>query len=252
MKKGQNMEDISNSIVFPNVHEYMYGGMGQDFADNLLEEWRNIAAGYAEVSILWPGKNKLILAPKPIDKSLIEYHQIQFGYKLNVVTPPKFTSQTSIDFLEDAHSVRTIEKFAEEHNPLHFITWGGTQGAYVLIEKIKNCTPCVTELPMKCDFWTIAEYDSKIGFKKLCESLHLKVPKGYVCDNLNEALNVIKKFYSMQKGCVLKANWGAGGFGNIVISPILFSKSFHKTKEQRCLRQHHDCVCQLTLLANST
>ena len=225
------MENMSNCIVFPNVHEYMYRGMSKDFADSLLEEWRNIAAGYAEVSILWPGKNKLILAPKPIDKALIEYHQIQFGYKLNVVTPQKFTSQTANDFLEDEHSIKTIEKFAKGCNPLHFVTWGGTQGAYALLEKIENYTPCVAELPKQSNFWTITEYDSKIGFKKLCKNLQLNVPKGYVCDSLNEALNVIKKFYSIQKGCVLKANWGAGGFGNIFISPALFSGSFNKVEE---------------------
>ena len=132
------MENINN-IVFPNVHEFMCMGMDSGYAS--LSEWRNIAAGYSEISILWQGRNKLILAPKPIDGGLISYHKAQFGYEINCVTPEAFTSETANNFISDARALKAIEDFAKARSPVGFISWGGTPGAYALLNKIKKANP---------------------------------------------------------------------------------------------------------------
>ncbi len=185
------MEPIENSIVFPNVHEFMYAGMERHFAPELLREWRDIASGYAEVSILWPGQNKLILSPRPIDQSLIDYHEEHFGYHIHTVVPEAFTSQTTQDFLDSSGFEKAVQGFADTHDLIHFIAWGGTGGAYRIWEHINEIKRCETEFPSKSDFWTITEFDSKLGFRRLCDKLAIIVPHGYACADLTEALSVI-------------------------------------------------------------
>lgn len=217
--------DNFNSIIYPNVHEYMKRGMGP-FPGKLLAEWRRIAAGYGEVSLLWPGKNKLVMSPQVIDKDLIEYQRDAWKMgEISIVTPTAFTSETSKDFLQDTKAISKIQNFVNRHATTEFIPWGATSGVYDILKAINSPKLVSHEIPKEQNYWSSLYYDSKIGFKELCHQIGLKVPQGYVCDNLNMAFSIIKKFSSCGKECVLKANMGAGGFGNVHISKEIFSKS---------------------------
>lgn len=230
MRKAEKIMDNTNSVIFPNVHEYMKRGMGQ-FSESLLAEWRSIAAGYGEVSLLWQGKNKLILAPRPIDDDLLSYHRTAWGMdEVCAVTPQSFTSDTAGDFLADKNAMDTIHNFLGRHQKSYFIPWGATEGAYEILKSLDSSGVINHEIPKKEDYWSSLYYDTKIGFKELCFQLGIRVPKGYACDSLKMALSVIRGFCLKGEACVLKANSGAGGFGNIFITKDMLSKSFHEVE----------------------
>ena len=221
---------IENSIVFPNVHDFIYQGMIRNYA--YLAEWRKIGAGYSEVSILWPGKNKLILAPKPIDNAVIAYSKMRFGYEINYVSPQRFTSETAEDFLRDTEAMEAIERFAKKYGNIHFVSWGATPGAYQLLKKINTFNPaCIADMPDELNACTVSKYDSKIGFKNLCNKLKLRVPVGYLCDSMKEAIDVMRTLHYNQKSFLLKADRGAAGFGNIKIGSALLSQPFNDVEE---------------------
>jgi hypothetical protein len=229
------MIEHENCIIFPNVHEFMFEGMDSDY--EYLSEWRNIGAGYSEVSSMWSGKNKLILAPKPVDNNFIEHIKNVFGYEIMTITPKTFSSKTASDFLNDVDILNEIKCFAKKYESLKFMAWGATQGAYALLNKIRSFNPsCFSDMPVESHAWTVSQYDSKIGFKRLCEMLHLDIPIWYSCANLNEAFESINAFHKNGKPCVLKANYGVGGFGNIFINNELLLQPF-STVCQHILQQ---------------
>lgn len=220
---------ILNSVIFPNVHEYMCVGMNKNFEPSLLEEWRKIAAGYAETSILWQGKNKMILSPLPIEKEFVQYFENHFDFNIDIVSPSSFTSNTSMDFLNDHNAMETIKKFVHEHNSPYFLTWGGTKGAYLLLNELNHQKKCHDELPKGDAFWTVHEFDSKIGFKKICEKLKIQTPKSLICEKFSSLRDCVRIF--SESGCIIKANHGAGGFGNIFVPKTLMIESDKKLDE---------------------
>jgi hypothetical protein len=233
------MSDLNYSIIFPNVHEYMRRGMEDGFDENLLREWRDIAAGLAEVSIFWEGNEKLILSPKPIDDIFIDYNKMLLGYgEILVVVPKSYSSNTSLDFLNDIEALSAINSFVRNKDIVHFLPWGATEDVYILLNRILEKNPQVIsqELPLIDDYWTSLYYDSKIGFRELCKdlqktNLQINIPKGYSCGTLKEALAIIRGLHKKGRACVLKANSGSGGFGNVFISKQWLNAPFQKVTE---------------------
>lgn len=223
-----------NSIVYPNVHEYMRRGMDESFPQELLIEWKSIAAGYSEIASLWEGEKKVILSPQKVNSEFLSYHETYSGFnKLESIVPNKFTSETSFDFLQDNYVMKKIVCFAENSQDCYFIPWGATKGAYSIVEKIKDLAYVKSiELPKECNYWTSSYYDTKLGFKELCWCLNLPTPSAYLCDDILEAKDIIKILYRQKKSCVLKANKGAGGFGNLFISNDDFKLSFEELENR--------------------
>jgi hypothetical protein len=233
------MTDLNYSIVFPNVHEYMRRGMEDGFDAKLLQEWRDIASGYAEVALFWEGNEKLVLSPKPLDSNYISYIRNLLGYGQILTAVPKYySSETSSDFVNDPDILALINSYVKNKDMVHFLPWGATEGIYTFLRRISENNPQIVsqELPAEDDYWTSLYYDSKMGFKELCRDLqkidpNIQIPKGYCCGTMKEALAILRGLHKKGKPCVLKANSGAGGFGNVFISKQLLNEPFLKVVE---------------------
>ena len=228
-----------HDIIFPNVHEYMRRGMDNDFSISLLSEWRDIAAGYGEVAMFWGGENKTILAPRGIDKVFVDYIKDLLGYNtIDVLTTKNYTSETSKDFYKDNNIIGKIRDISENYVALNFIPWGATEGAYLLINRLKESVDNleINEIPNYEHYWTSLYFDSKIGFREVClelskESKEIRIPDGVVCDGIKEVMIFLQRYYTKRIPCVIKANMGAGGFGNIFMYQEMMNWSFDDIKK---------------------
>lgn len=229
---------VDANIIFPNVHEFMRRGMDANYKEDLLEEWRNIAAGYGEIAMFWGGDRKLILTPKRVNESFIEFNKDLLGYKeICTVVPEKFTSDTSEDFLRDSNAFNSIVQYTENKN-INVLSWGATEGLYKLKHRLSKENPmiCFDELIEEENYWTSVYYDSKVGFRQMCLELqrdwkYIHSPRSYICEGLDEVLFILKSYHKKKKACVIKANNGAGGFGNILITKELIHSSYENIKD---------------------
>lgn len=233
------MIDSYINIIFPNVYEYMHRGMDDNFDKRLLCEWRDIAAGYSEVSMFWEGDNKLIVSPKPIDKVFVDFAKYFMGYKeLSILFPRNYNSQLQYDFSTDRQIVSKVACYLKNKETINFIPWGATEGAYRFFNCLKKKSIKIVshELPSESEYWTSLYFDSKIGFREQCKELQkehpqIKIPCGYTCGSIKEAISIIRHFHTSGKQCVLKANGGAGGFGNVFITNKFQGKTFGEVEE---------------------
>lgn len=115
----------------------------------------------------------------------------------------------------------------------HILSWGATETIYLLLNKLQNygANFLSQELPDRNNYWTSLYFDSKAGFRELCSKLQqfdsqIQIPQGFACGSLNEALEILRWFYSHRTPCVIKASSGVSGFGNVFIYGDSFEKTF--------------------------
>ena len=80
--------------------------------------------------------------------------------------------------------------------------------------------PLLPESPLEENLWVKDYIDTKLGFRTLVPQWlsHLyPMPPGYVTDQLDVVACIIADFARKGKGCVVKANTGGSGVGNLFL-----------------------------------
>lgn len=224
-----------SAIVLPNVHEYVYRGIDSTFSENMLAMWREMGAAYSEVGLFWEGDDKVVVAPRPINQQFVEYVSDLLGYKrLSVLCPRRYTSELSMDLLGDEAALSYLIDHAKGKDAVYLVPWGATQPVYSLLARLRQeiNTLVSEELPDRNCYWTSVHFDSKIGFRGLCDKLNctdarVRMPRGFSCGSFQEALEVLRWFHSSGTPCVVKAGSGVGGYGNIFIDREKLGWTFH-------------------------
>lgn len=174
-----------------------------------------IPAEQAYMRLFLLGQQKdLFVTNVPIDPDYIDY-LIQI---LGLETPeilninPSGGSSVTEDILNNPQILQKIKEWLEIHN-------GQVQ--------FFNVTPFEAKLmarlrkfPATCgNLEKAIDVGSKPGFRKLCKSLGVPVPRGYSCTTLGET---VEAFYNLKAMCLIKACDGTGGTelqSNVVASP---------------------------------
>lgn len=234
-----NEAHSQTSLVVPNMHEYAQKGMDADYPALLMAKWRNISSGFAEVALFWEGDEKLIVAPQPIDGDFVDYvvHLLQY-HSIKVVTPQHSTTELSLDTLNDESVLTAIKAFAGAGDDITLRPWGATRQVYALLEQLDHLGLRVSreELPVRESYWSCSYIDSKIGFREMCVALQrtpsrLQIPRGFTCDSLESAVEVLRWFHTRRVSCVLKASSGVGGYGNVFIREELCDQPFWQVEK---------------------
>lgn len=226
------------SVVIPNVHEYAQKGMDPDYPSLLMAKWRNVASGFSEPALFWEGDDKLVVSPRPIDAAFVDYITDLLKYRsISVITPQRCTTELSLDTLIDESVLSTISSFVSAREATHLRPWGATKQIYLLLDELKRRSPGLlcNELPTRDGYWSCTYIDSKLGFREMCIGLQEKapgihIPRGFTCDSLVSAQEVLRWFHATKLPCVLKASSGVGGYGNVFVLEELFDQPFEEVE----------------------
>jgi len=94
-------------------------------------------------------------------------------------------------------------------------------------ERLIFSTP---ETPVHNALWTPEYLDTKIGSREILhrakeKNPDIKIPEGFVCTDVNSAMQIAEYFLGTNRGVVLKANIGAAGIGVNVFPPSEFNRN---------------------------
>lgn len=177
----------------------------------------------ADMDMMWFGDNKIVLSPRRLDPEFVADVSRLFGFQnVRFIVPQETGAGLSQDVVGDEQSFQAvIDEISRSINP-QIIPWGHTTQFQGLLDSISESgvsfrTP---ETPRPEGLWIPDYLDTKVGSRKFLlevkqkhPELEIQVPEGFVCDNLEEAIQKIDYFLSQDKGVVFKANLGGSGIG---------------------------------------
>lgn len=185
------------------------------------------------MDIMWHGDNKIILLPKAIDPAFISDISQLFNYKnINVYNPHDNNAGLSKNILQDNQICGIVADGLRASSDPKVIPWGHTPQYQELIDALreKGIIFSTPETPSRNALWTPEYLDTKIGSREIllrakAENPDIKIPEGFVCADVNSAMQITEYFLGTNRGVVFKANIGAGGVGVNVFPPSEFDRN---------------------------
>lgn len=174
-------------------------------------------------TLLWEGDNKIIITPFPIPPLLLEKNKEVLNFKncLNIF-PKNADINLSEAIIEDVVVLRKLITIIKDNPGINISPYAVTPSFISLICYLKhqNLDFAVKERPAEGSDWTVQYLDSKIGSRTEIDKIkskNINTPQSVICRNKSEAVFAAKWFYIKGFSCVIKANFGEGGWGIIMI-----------------------------------
>lgn len=198
-------------------------------------------------TLLWEEDDKVIVTPFPISSLLFRKNVETLGFKncLNLF-PSKIDIDLSGVILEDNVLMKQLFDIIKANPGIKISPYAVTPSFINLIDFLrqKNLNFTVKERPYKDSDWTVQYLDSKVGSRmeiiKIIDR-DVNAPKCIVCRNKGEALSVSKRFYNEGISHVIKANFGEGGWGTLMIKNSE-NKSWGSTMGKINKEFNRDCI----------
>lgn len=178
--------------------------------------------GLSDHELFIGGDNKILITSLPVNKDFIDYVCRVTGYRNIANIFPKSNNPNL------CQAIRQDQKFLSNliriikacRKPPIITSYASTKYFVELIRFLKSRnlnfrTPDLPELPST---WTRDFLGSKSGFRQfICGEFNrdrlVKMPKGWIASNPNEAALIASKLYLEDEGVVLKINRGHAGAG---------------------------------------
>lgn len=177
----------------------------------------------ADMDIMWLGDNKIVLTPRALDPEFVGDVSRLFGFKnIRFIVPQESGRGLSEDVIQDTERFQEVVGEIERGLSPQIIPWGHTSQFQNLLNSLSESgvsfrTP---ETPRPEGLWIPDYLDTKVGSRKFLlevkqkhPELDIQVPEGFICENLEEAIEKIDHFVAQGKGVVFKANLGGSGIG---------------------------------------
>lgn len=177
----------------------------------------------ADMDIMWLGDNKIVLTPRVLDPEFVGDISRLFGFKnIRFIVPQESGRGLSEDVIQDTERFQEVVDEIERGLSPQIIPWGHTSQFQNLLNSLSESgvsfrTP---ETPRPEGLWIPDYLDTKVGSRKFLlevkqkhPELDIQVPEGFICENLEEAIQKIDHFTAQGKGVVFKANLGGSGIG---------------------------------------
>ena len=173
-------------------------------------------------ALVWLGASKLSFISFPVDHG--EWLCRQFGYgDTQWGTPRDPSAWLCRDIVEDPALLKMIVDHAGPNQTIQLIPYATTPEFYHLIEVLRTeygLTVLTPETPDENALWLRDYLDTKSGFRTLASrwlpDADRLLPEGYICPTWEAAADVASWFCAQDRSCVLKADIGENGFGNII------------------------------------
>jgi hypothetical protein len=178
---------------------------------------------FADMALFWSRQDCLVIAPLGLDPALITYSDRLMGRNRTQVVPMSTDAGMGAAAAANRKIVRQIVEYLDgDEGELR--VWGATEDLYDLVAAVQSAGGPLrlSEAPAKHDFGLVQELDSKTGFRRLVEelqthSVQIRMPEGYICLSRQELATRVAAFLGAKGDCVVKSNFGSGGFGVLML-----------------------------------
>ncbi|OGF99290.1 hypothetical protein A2Y99_00040 [Candidatus Gottesmanbacteria bacterium RBG_13_37_7] len=177
----------------------------------------------AERAVLYEENNKVVVTSVPINLDYLNDLKESFGYSnlLNLY-PASPNARLSLDILKDKNLFTQIEIIIKNNPGINIVPYYATEEFFDLLAFLrqKNLKFSTPETVSSRNRFIRDHYNCKVGFRKLWEKsadVHsfVKIPQGFIVDDLTEALDAAWWFYLHKTDFVMKYNRGTSGLGII-------------------------------------
>jgi len=140
------------------------------------------------------------------------------------------------DIVNDKELFDALVQIIRNSDKPQIVAWGATAQFYYFLNELTlaGANFVVPEVPEPSNYWTALYFESKSGFREFAtrEVSGLKIPEGFVCGNKDVALDAISYFSKRNKGFVLKANYGTGGFSTMCYPADQANRGFEQLRKE--------------------
>lgn len=208
------------SLIISNLAETyykIYKKSGSEEADRLIK----IDFLEGDRAVFYTDDKKIVITSTPLDQVFLHDLREMTGYQLlQDLFPEKPTHSLCQDILKDKILLQKVEKIIRENPGINIIPYYATEEFFDLLSELKHkdlkfSTP---ETVSAKNRFIRDHYNCKVGFRKLWEKTmdensFVKIPEGFVVDDLAEGVDAAWWFYQNKKDFVMKYNRGTSGFG---------------------------------------
>ncbi|KAA3645056.1 MAG: hypothetical protein DWQ07_16830 [Chloroflexi bacterium] len=207
------------TLVVHNYLETFHGFLSRTGDDATI--WDRRFNG--DHGLWWLGREKLLISTSPIGDA--ERLSERWGYvDTHCLYPDKPSFLLSQDILNDGELLERLLAHAGPEKKLALVPYASTPEFLQLshtLETEYGLNICLPESPTPENLWLKDYLDSKVGFRVLVHQwldAEDVLPFGFICHNVKQAAEAAKWFKAEGKGCVVKANQGGSGVGNLFLS----------------------------------
>lgn len=233
------------TIIIANIGEFNRRTMHKAFTQEELYAWDEASRALTDMSLFWCGDDKVVVLPKPPDQVFLLDVKAALGYEnVRVVSPALASPSICQDIINDRELFDFLVCIIENSDNPQIVSWGMTSEFISLINQfhiagVQFETPEMTEDSSR---WTNLYFESKAGFREFISNQlpALNLADGFTCTNKENAIGAISHFCSKEKGFVLKANNGTGGFSTICYPKNLLHRGISFLKKDASRRMVFD------------
>jgi len=225
------------SIVIANIPEFNRRAMAKNFSQYEFAAWDESSIALTDMSLFWCGDDKVVVLPSPPDQTFLSDLTSALGYKnVRVISPHRTSYSLCDDIVNDKELFETLVQIIRNSDKPKIVSWGATTQFYFLLNELTmagvNFT--VPEIPELSNYWTALYFESKSGFREFMtrDAPVLNIPEGFICGNKDVALDAITYFSKRNKGFVLKANYGTGGFSTMCYPADQTNRGFEQLRKE--------------------
>jgi hypothetical protein len=175
----------------------------------------------AERALVCLGDNKAVVVSKRPDKHYIDDLCQRIGYhNLVVLSPARSTEKLNTDILEEPGLLKKVTQIVKENPGIKIVPYYPTDDFFDLLAHLrqKNLQFETPETVYRENRFIHHHHNSKVGFRTLWDKAvdadcPIKIPQGFIVDDLEEAITAARWFYYKKKDFIFKYNRGSSGVG---------------------------------------
>lgn len=217
---SQKLPNQFKSLVISNISEVYHSTYKKAGAEEAAKRSQYDFLE-AERAVFYTGDKKVVITSMPIDASYIEDIKQILGYAtFQNLYPAKPSHRLSFDILKDKVLLTKVEEIIRQNPSINIIPYYATEEFFDLLTvfKQRNLKFVTPETVSMKNRFIRDHYNCKVGFRKLWEKTQdehsfVKIPQGFIVDDLTEAIEAAWWFYQHKIDFVMKYNRGTSGLG---------------------------------------
>lgn len=176
-------------------------------------------------ALLWLGASKLVFVSAPLPQA--ENLKMQLGYSATTVACPDHPSQfLCLDILNEPALTQQLLDYVGSNKTVQLVPYSATPQFFQLVAALETEYGLKIILPESPDYgclWLKNYVDTKAGFRHLVShclpDAEQRLPEGFICENLEQIISIVRWFHAQNRSCILKPNHGWDGVGLTVFHP---------------------------------
>ena len=215
------------TIVIGNIAENDLRRIDSETLSADWQSWVDASLRLTDRAFFWEGDDKLVITSLPYDSLWMSDIQRWLGWENVENRCPQTTSYYICDdILADEQLMAELQNFIAGEPLVKLISWGSTKGMNQLLAALQKLGQVYAPELMPDERFDLGLYfDSKSGFRELCEPLsqihsQVRLPVGTVCERADALVPTVSShFLDSNHPFVIKSDYRSGGSGVLIYRP---------------------------------